>query len=93
MAEDDIVQLIEDPGHKPAEQGPRWKVAVIDDDAPFRRLTGLTGAKDDTHGLVLEVFPNEFHQAGPFSTMSRTQNSVSMLLISVGNPNSPTWNG
>src|SRR5438105_14169332 len=32
MAEDDIVQLIEDPGDKPAEQGPRWKTAVIDDE-------------------------------------------------------------
>src|SRR2546430_2077921 len=32
MAEDDIAQLIEDPGRKPAEQGPRWKVAVIDDE-------------------------------------------------------------
>src|SRR5438128_4789859 len=32
MAEDDIVQLIEGPGDKLAEQGPRWKIAVIDDE-------------------------------------------------------------
>ena len=34
-----------------------------------------------------------FHQFAPFSTMSRTHHSVSILLISVGSPNSPTWNG
>ena len=33
------------------------------------------------------------NDSGPFSTMSRTQNSVSTLLISVGRPNRPTWLG
>src|SRR5437764_11007474 len=32
MAEDDIVQLIDDPRERPAEEGPRWKIAVIDDE-------------------------------------------------------------
>src|SRR3954470_11410927 len=31
--------------------------------------------------------------SGPFSTMSRTQNSVSTLLISVGRPNKPPRDG
>ena len=32
MAEDDIVHLIDDPSDEPPEQGPRWKIAVIDDE-------------------------------------------------------------
>src|ERR1700704_6305873 len=32
MADDDIVHLIEGPGDEPAEQGRRWKIAVIDDE-------------------------------------------------------------
>jgi hypothetical protein len=32
MADDDIVHLIEDPGYEPVEHGPRWKIAVIDDE-------------------------------------------------------------
>src|ERR1700704_6229721 len=32
MADDDIVHLIEGPGDEPAEQGPRGKIAVIDDE-------------------------------------------------------------
>ena len=32
MAEDDIVHLIDDPGDRTPEQGPRWKIAVIDDE-------------------------------------------------------------
>src|SRR5215813_10697944 len=37
--------------------------------------------------------PWPFHQSATFSTMSRIHHSVSMLLISVGRPNRPTWNG
>src|SRR3981081_2191389 len=32
MADDDIVHLIAGPGDEPAAQGPRWKIAVIDDE-------------------------------------------------------------
>ena len=33
MADDDIVHLIEGPGDEPPpDRGPRWKVAVIDDE-------------------------------------------------------------
>ena len=37
--------------------------------------------------------PWPVNHCGPFSTMSRTQKSVSTLLISVGRPNSPTCDG
>jgi hypothetical protein len=35
---------------------------VIDDDAALRRLARLAGAKDDAHGLVLELLADEFDQ-------------------------------
>ena len=38
---------------------------VVDDDAPLRRLAGLSGAQDDAHGLVLELVADEFDQIEP----------------------------
>ena len=32
MPKNDIVPLNEGPGEEPPEQGPRWKIAVIDDE-------------------------------------------------------------
>src|SRR5262245_36935006 len=32
MADDDIVQIIDDPGGRPPEEGRRWKIALIDDE-------------------------------------------------------------
>ncbi|MGY4600148.1 hypothetical protein ACVWXL_007894 [Bradyrhizobium sp. GM22.5] len=46
------------------ELGLRFVVVdvVLHDHAPFRRLTGLSGAQDDAHGLVLELVADVLDQ-------------------------------
>ena len=48
---------------------------------------------ENARGQGRSLRPWLLYHAGPFSMMSRTQNNVSALLISVGMPNSPTTVG
>jgi hypothetical protein len=55
MADDDIVQLIEDPGERPAEPGPRWKIAVIDDEPAVHDGTRFALSDYRLNGQGLEI--------------------------------------
>ena len=55
MAEDDIVHLIDDPGGRPPEQGPRWKIAVIDDEPAVHDGTRFALHDYRLNGQGLEI--------------------------------------
>jgi signal transduction histidine kinase len=55
MAEDDIVQLIDDPRERPAEEGPRWKIAVIDDEPAVHDGTRFALSDYRLNGQGLEI--------------------------------------
>src|SRR5437899_10649983 len=55
MAEDDIVHLIDDPGDRTPEQGPRWKIAVIDDEPAVHDGTRFALSDYRLNGQGLEI--------------------------------------
>ena len=61
--------------------------------ATEKRATQLGAETEKLRGPLRPRRPCEANQSAPFSTMSRTQNSVSTLLMRVGRPNSPTCDG
>src|SRR5258705_3095093 len=79
MAEDDIVQLIEDPGHKPAEQGPRWKVAVIDDEPAVHDGTRFALNDYRLNGQGLEIL--SAYSAAEGRELMRNHPDVAVLLL------------
>src|SRR5712672_1163678 len=81
MAEDDIVQLIEDPGHKPAEQGPRWKVAVIDDEPAVHDGTRFALSDYRLNGQGLEIL--SAYSAAEGRELLRSHPGVAVVLLDV----------
>src|SRR5260221_1922533 len=81
MAEDDIVQLIEDPGHKPAEQGPRWKVAVIDDEPAVHDGTRFALSDYRLNGQGLESL--SAYSAAEGRELMRSHPDVAVVLLDV----------
>jgi len=81
MAEDDIVQLIEDPGHKPAEQGPRWKVAVIDDEPAVHDGTRFALSDYRLNGQGLEIL--SAYSAAEGRELMRRHPDVAVVLLDV----------
>src|SRR6266481_2075492 len=81
MAEDDIVQLIEDPGHKPAEQGPRWKIAVIDDEPAVHDGTRFALSDYRLNGQGLEIL--SAYSAAEGRELMRRHADVAVVLLDV----------
>src|SRR6266702_1673295 len=81
MAEDDIVQLIEDPGDKPAEQGPRWKVAVIDDEPAVHDGTRFALSDYRLNGQGLEIL--SAYSAAEGRELMRRHPDVAVVLLDV----------
>src|SRR5258707_3223745 len=81
MAEDDIVQLIEDPGRKPAEQGPRWKVAVIDDEPAVHDGTRFALSDYRLNGQGLEIL--SAYSAAEGRELMRRHADVAVVLLDV----------
>src|SRR5260370_12136285 len=81
MAEDDIVQLIEDPGHKPAEQGPRWKVAVIDDEPAVHDGTRFALSDYVLNGQGLEIL--SAYSAAEGRALMRDNPDIAAVLLDV----------
>src|SRR5438128_11692702 len=81
MAEDDIVQLIEDPGHKPAEQGPRWKVAVIDDEPAVHDGTRFALSDYRLNGQGLEIL--SAYSAAEGRQLMRSHPDIAVVLLDV----------
>src|SRR5438445_2764915 len=81
MAEDDIVQLIEGPGDKPAEQGPRWKVAVIDDEPAVHDGTRFALSDYRLNGQGLEIL--SAYSAAEGRELMRRHPDVAAVLLDV----------
>src|SRR6266446_1776715 len=81
MAEDDIVQLIEGPGDKPAEQGPRWKVAVIDDEPAVHDGTRFALSDYRLNGQGLEIL--SAYSAAEGRELMRSNPDVAVVLLDV----------
>ena len=81
MAEDDIVQLIDDPREKPAEQGPRWKIAVIDDEPAVHDGTRFALSDYRLNGQGLEIL--SAYSAAEGRELMRRHADVAVVLLDV----------
>src|SRR5258707_1376345 len=81
MAEDDIVHLIDDPGDEPPEQGPRWKIAVIDDEPAVHDGTRFALSDYRLNGQGLEIL--SAYSAAEGRELMRRQADVAVVLLDV----------
>src|SRR5260370_27089740 len=81
MAEDAIVQRIEEPAHKRAEQGPRWKVAVIDDEPAVHDGTRFALSDYRLNGQGLEIL--SAYSAAEGRELMRRHPDVAVVLLDV----------
>src|SRR5260221_12723576 len=81
MAEDDIVHLIDDPGDEPPEQGPRWKIAVIDDEPAVHDGTRFALSDYRLNGQGLEIL--SAYSAAEGRELMRRHADVAVVLLDV----------
>src|SRR5437763_6812368 len=81
MAEDDIAKLIEGPSDKPAEQGPRWKVAVIDDEPAVHDGTRFALSDYRLNGQGLEIL--SAYSAAEGRELMRRHPDVAVVVLDV----------
>src|SRR6266481_338402 len=81
MAEDDIVHLIDDPGDEPPEQGPRWKIAVIDDEPAVHDGTRFALSDYRLNGQGLEIL--SAYSAAEGRELMRRHPDVAAVLLDV----------
>jgi signal transduction histidine kinase/CheY-like chemotaxis protein len=81
MADDDIVQLIEGPGDEPREQGPRWKIAVIDDEPAVHDGTRFALSDYRLNGQGLEIL--SAYSAAEGRELMRANPDVAVVLLDV----------
>src|SRR5881296_2736433 len=81
MADDDIVQLIEDPGERPAEPGPRWKIAVIDDEPAVHDGTRFALSDYRLNGQGLEIL--SAYSAAEGRELMRRHPDVAVVVLDV----------
>src|SRR5262245_39939108 len=81
MAEDDIVHLIDDPGDRPPEQGPRWKIAVIDDEPAVHDGTRFALSDYRLNGQGLEIL--SAYSAAEGRELMRRHSDVAVVLLDV----------
>jgi signal transduction histidine kinase/CheY-like chemotaxis protein len=81
MAEDDIVQLIDDPREEPREPGPRWKIAVIDDEPAVHDGTRFALADYRLNGQGLEIL--SAYSAAEGRELMRRHSDVAVVLLDV----------
>src|SRR5207247_10365052 len=81
MAEDDIVHLIDDPGGRPPEQGPRWKIAVIDDEPAVHDGTRFALSDYRLNGQGLEIL--SAYSAAEGRELMRRHPDIAVVLLDV----------
>src|SRR6201993_4986759 len=81
MAADDIVHLIDDPGDRPPEQGPRWKIAVIDDEPAVHDGTRFALSDYRLNGQGLEIL--SAYSAAEGRELMRRHADVAVVLLDV----------
>jgi signal transduction histidine kinase len=81
MADDDIVQLIDEPRDEPPEQGPRWKIAVIDDEPAVHDGTRFALNDYRLNGQGLEIL--SAYSAAEGRDLMRKNPDVAVVLLDV----------
>src|ERR1700726_486248 len=81
MAEDDIVHLIDDPGDRTPEQGPRWKIAIIDDEPAVHDGTRFALNDYRLNGQGLEIL--SAYSAAEGRELMRSHPDVAVVLLDV----------
>src|SRR5882724_13096756 len=81
MAEDDIVHLIDDPGDQVPEQGPRWKIAVIDDEPAVHDGTRFALSDYRLNGQGLDIL--SAYSAAEGRQLLRNHSDVAVVLLDV----------
>src|SRR2546425_4393968 len=81
MAEDDIVHLIDDPGDRTPEQGPRWKIAVIDDEPAVHDGTRFALSDYRLNGQGLEIL--SAYSAAEGRELMRRHAGIAVVLLDV----------
>src|ERR1700747_3536654 len=81
LAEGDIGRLIDDPREKPAEQGPRWRIAVIDDEPAVHDGTRFALSDYRLHGQGLEIL--SAYSAAEGRELMRRHSDVAVVLLDV----------
>src|SRR5262245_19099452 len=81
MADDDIVQLIEGPGEEEPRQGPRWKIAVIDDEPAVHDGTRFALSDYRLNGQGLEIL--SAYSAAEGRDLMRAHPDVAVVLLDV----------
>ena len=81
MADDDIVHLIEDPGYEPVDHGPRWKIAVIDDEPAVHDGTRFALSDYRLNGQGLEIL--SAYSAAEGRELMRRHPDVAVVLLDV----------
>ena len=82
MADDDIVQFVDDNDGKPrAEQSRRWKIAVIDDEPAVHEGTRYALADYQLHGQGLEIL--SAYSAVEGRRLMRSHPDVAVVLLDV----------
>ena len=82
MADDDIVHLIDDSGEPPPpDVGPRWKVAVIDDEPAVHDGTRFALSDYRLNGQGLEIL--SAHSAAEGRDLLRSHADVAVVLLDV----------
>src|SRR5436853_3282955 len=81
MAEDDIVQLIDDPAEQAPEEGHRWKIAVIDDEPAVHEGTRFALSDYRLSGQGLEIL--SAYSAAEGRELLRRHPDVAVVLLDV----------
>jgi CheY-like chemotaxis protein len=82
MADDDIVQLIEDEHEQPPQEpGRRWKIAVIDDDPAVHDGTRFALGDYQLNGAGLEIL--SAYSAAEGRALMRAHPDVAAVLLDV----------
>src|SRR5688572_5419666 len=82
MADDDIVQLIDDPGDEPPPaESPRWKIAVIDDEPAVHDGTRFALSDYRLNGQSLEIL--SAYSAAEGRQLLRNHPDVAVILLDV----------
>jgi signal transduction histidine kinase/CheY-like chemotaxis protein len=81
MADDDIVQIIDDPGERPAEEGRRWKIALIDDEPAIHDGTRFALNDYRLNGQGLEIL--SAYSAAEGRALLRDHPDVAVVLLDV----------
>ena len=81
MADDDIVQIIDEPAEEPADEGRRWRIALIDDEPAVHDGTRFALADYRLNGQGLEIL--SAYSAAEGRALMRDNPDIAVVLLDV----------